>query len=69
MNELVTHAEATPMKPSDFGLTIRELLRYGHAGLLSLLIIGTGHPLRAKCLNSWMGDFNSWRSMQQMAMP
>src|SRR5574337_1282723 len=26
----------------------------------------TGHPLRAKCLNSWMGDFNSWQSMQQV---
>jgi len=23
---------------------------------------GTGHLLGGKCLNSWMGDFNSWRS-------
>jgi hypothetical protein len=29
---------------------------------------GTGHLLGAKCLNSWMGDFNSWRSMQQVGM-
>jgi hypothetical protein len=27
---------------------------------------GTGHLLGAKCLNSWMGDFNSWRSRPRM---
>jgi hypothetical protein len=30
---------------------------------------GTGLHLGAKCLNSYMGDFNSWRSMQQVGMP
>jgi hypothetical protein len=30
---------------------------------------GTRHVLGAKCLNSWMGDFNSWRSMQAVGMP
>ena len=30
---------------------------------------GTGHLLGAKCLNSWMGDSNSWRSRQPVGMP
>ena len=30
---------------------------------------GTGHLLEAKCLNSWRGDFNSWRSRQPVGMP
>jgi hypothetical protein len=30
--------------------------------------IGTGHLLVAKCVNSWMGDGNSWRSGRQVGM-